>query len=137
MGISRARHEAGRITPKALYVDGEFQCSWDSDYICQWLQENKKFYYEGSNGHFTAHKDSRNYWTASRRVSGKLRKKRLGVSCKINAQKLEDAALFLAVNIPKGVYTNSDARAKIAKLQVELQRANTRIYELEKQLAEK
>lgn len=70
----------------------------DSDFWFEWLEKERSFRYECENGNISVIKDSRNYWTASKKVKGGLRRKRLGVSQSITHQKLRDAVSLLCLD---------------------------------------
>ena len=108
----------------------------DSEFWFEWLESHKSFRFDSPDGHFNANRDNRFYWTASRKVSGQLRRKRLGKASDISYNKLADVAYILAQDMPRGVYTSSDSRQKIAELQLELEKAYAHIKELESQLRE-
>jgi hypothetical protein len=58
-----------------------------------WLSKHKKFHFEcGATAKFTAHKSTRGYWSAQRRVNGKLRHQYLGDSSSLDWDILEAAA---------------------------------------------
>jgi hypothetical protein len=58
-----------------------------------WLSKHKKFHFEcGATAKFTAHKSTRGYWSAQRRVNGKLRHQYLGHSSSLDWDILEAAA---------------------------------------------
>jgi hypothetical protein len=70
----------------------------DSQFWYQWLESIRSFRYECENGNISVIKDDRGYWTASKKVDGSLRRKRLGVSHSITSQKLRDAVNLLCLN---------------------------------------
>lgn len=61
----------------------------------EWLEKNRTFRYESNGKNIGLIKDKRGYWTAQKKISGKLRRKRLGVSFSITLQKLESAINLL------------------------------------------
>ena len=64
-----------------------------------WLANNKQFKFKGSNGHFSARRETRHgghYWYAYRRRNGKLNKAYLGKSQEITQVHLERIAAKLA-----------------------------------------
>jgi hypothetical protein len=69
----------------------------DSDFWFQWLESIRSFRYECENGNISVIKDDRGYWTASKKVDGVLRRKRLGVSHGITLQKLRDTVNLLCL----------------------------------------
>jgi hypothetical protein len=70
----------------------------DSEFWFQWLENVRSFRYECENGNISVIKDDRGYWTASKKVDGSLRRKRLGVSRGITIEKLRDAVNLLCLN---------------------------------------
>ncbi|MDJ0633611.1 MAG: hypothetical protein QNJ34_10525 [Xenococcaceae cyanobacterium MO_188.B29] len=100
----------------------------------QWLESNKSFHFDNFQGSFTANKDKKGYWTASKKDSCKLKRKRLGLSEAITLKKLEDTCL--ALNSKKILAHTSEQglREYTKELLALLVKANTRIYELEKEL---
>jgi hypothetical protein len=80
----------------------------DSEFWFQWLGSIRSFRYECENGNISVIKDDRGYWTASKKVDGSLRRKRLGVSQSITTQKLRDAVNLLCLNS----YWNQHLREK-------------------------
>jgi hypothetical protein len=70
----------------------------DTNTWFEWLEENKSFRFECSFGNISIIKDERNYWTASKKVEGELRRKRLGVSRSITYQKLVDSAKLICID---------------------------------------
>ena len=67
----------------------------------KWLQENKKFFFKGKVGRFSARKEGRPggmYWYGYRRRDGKLHKVYLGKSEQLTLINLEKAAADLAGN---------------------------------------
>lgn len=70
----------------------------DSEFWYQWLESIRSFRYECENGNISVIKDSRGYWTASKKVDGSLRRKRLGVSQGITLQKLREAVNLLCLS---------------------------------------
>lgn len=70
----------------------------DSDFWFEWLETIRSFRYESENGNISVIKDERGYWTASKKVNGALRRKRLGVSQSITFQKLRDVVSLLCLN---------------------------------------
>lgn len=85
-------------TPQGLTsttVDDE-NTGWE-----HWLSQVSSFAFHGRNGeHFTARKERRQrggeYWTAYRKVNGKLRRKYLGTSADLALHLLENVANDLA-----------------------------------------
>lgn len=64
-----------------------------------WLKEIHSFRYESTFGSFSAVKEAKKsgiYWTAHRRIKGKLRREYMGNSESLTLTKLEDTALKLA-----------------------------------------
>ena len=64
-----------------------------------WLEREPSFAFQGRDGcHLTVLKEHRGqgraYWTASRSVGGKLKRKYLGASTKVTLARLEEAAMF-------------------------------------------
>ena len=120
-----------------------------------WLNKHHKFHFQcGDTAKFTAHKSTRGYWSAQRRVNGKLRHQYLGDSSSLTWDILEAAARKMdlpeqtywqqiypqpvEVNLkksPKVVYeTESEVTlqttAEIEKLQAKLDEAHQRIKQL-------
>jgi hypothetical protein len=59
----------------------------------EWLEKTNRFKFEGSDGSkFTAYKSPKHYWTAQRRVQGKLRHEYLGSSNELTYQTLDQTA---------------------------------------------
>lgn len=59
----------------------------------EWLECHNRFKFENSNGgKFTAYKSGKGYWTAQRRVQGKLRHEYLGASNDLTYETLEQTA---------------------------------------------
>ena len=59
----------------------------------EWLECHDRFKFENpSGGKFTAYKSAKSYWTAQRRVQGKLRHEYLGASSDLTYELLEQAA---------------------------------------------
>jgi hypothetical protein len=68
-----------------------------------WLNKHHKFHFEcGDSAKFTAHKSTRGYWSAQRRVNRKLRHQYLGDSSKLDWDILEAAARKM--DLPDSVY---------------------------------
>lgn len=92
------------LTPLSLASD-----SWQ-----EWLETNQKFKLIAEENAFTAFKDKRGYWTAQKRVNGKLNQKRLGnssVLAKLSIEDLEAIARDLCksashIPVPKSISTN-------------------------------
>jgi hypothetical protein len=81
-------------------------------------------------------KDDRGYWTASKKVDGVLRRKRLGVSQSITIQKLRDAVNLLCLTgCWKEHLTEKDKRYRESERgqQDYIQRLKERIADLEDQ----
>lgn len=84
----------------------------DSEFWFEWLEHHRSFRFLGEYGlniysspQFTANKDSRGYWTASRKIDGKLRRKRLG-----NSQQIKYDRLLETANILKQNYKDFDLK---------------------------
>ena len=61
-----------------------------------WLVKNDRFKFEcGLRAKFTAYKSAKNYWSAQRRVNGRLRHDYLGASSELNYLKLQAVAQHL------------------------------------------
>jgi hypothetical protein len=59
----------------------------------EWLEHHNRFKFENpSGGKFTAYKSPKGYWTAQRRVHGKLRHEYLGGSSDLTYETLDQAA---------------------------------------------
>lgn len=68
-----------------------------------WLNKHHKFHFEcGDTAKFTAHKSTRGYWSAQRRVNGKLRHQYLGDSSSLTWDILEAAARKM--DLPEQTY---------------------------------
>lgn len=73
--------------------------SQSRDYWKEWLETHKKIRFDYGFRSYSAFKDDRGLWVAQKRVSGKLRQKRLGNSqnlAKMSLESLYDVALELA-----------------------------------------
>ena len=107
----------------------------DTDYYFEWLESHKSFHFYSCDGHFTANKDNRGYWTASRKIDGKLRRKRLGLSKDLMERHLHETANYLAHTRPTDKYCNVQwLRKRIDELETELRNAQSRIYQLEQKI---
>jgi uncharacterized coiled-coil protein SlyX len=59
----------------------------------EWLEKSDRFKFEGSDGSkFTAYKSPKHYWTAQRRVDGKLRHEYMGSSSDLTYETLDQTA---------------------------------------------
>lgn len=87
MSSAIAKNKTLTFDQNGLSINGDFICSWHSDFIRNCLVEAKKFYFRGKYYNYTAHKDCTGYWTASKRLNGRLYKKRLGDTFTINLDK--------------------------------------------------
>jgi hypothetical protein len=59
----------------------------------EWLESHNRFKFENPHGgKFTAYKSAKNYWTAQRRVQGKLRHEYLGSSSDLTYELLDQVA---------------------------------------------
>jgi hypothetical protein len=121
-----------------------------------WLNKHHKFHFEsGDTAKFTAHKSTRGYWSAQRRVNGKLRHQYLGDSSSLTWDILEAAARKMDLPeqtywqqiYPQPVEVNKKKSHKVAyethgevtlqttaeieKLQAKLDEAHQRIKQLE------
>jgi len=67
-----------------------------------WLERHDRFKFESPSGKFTAYKSSKNYWTAQRRVHGKLRHEYLGASGDLTYHLLDQTAKKM--NMPDSAY---------------------------------
>jgi len=76
------------IDSLGLYTSSDDLYCWGQEDIFDILAQAKKFYYSGHCYRFSVHKDSRGYWTASKRISGHLYKKRLGTTDRISLDNL-------------------------------------------------
>jgi LuxR family maltose regulon positive regulatory protein len=102
-----------RTTPKVvsgfLYTEDAFTGSRvGSPAWFAWLSTASSFYYEGRQGTFTAHRESRQrgdqYWIAYRRQQARLRRVYLGKADQLTLQRLEEVAVHLStVPHQKGV----------------------------------
>lgn len=77
----------------------------DSETWFNWLEQHKSFRfcentYDGlyRSKRFTANKDSKGYWTASRKIDGRLKRKRLGLSYQLTYNKIIEVATLLRNN---------------------------------------
>jgi hypothetical protein len=109
----------------------------DSNFWFEWLETIRSFRYECENGNISVIKDDRDYWTASKKVNGVLRRKRLGVSRSITLQKLRDAVSLLCLNgCWKEHLAEKDTRYKQSERgqQDYIERLKQKIVDLEGQL---
>lgn len=99
----------------------------DSEFWFDWLEKHSSFRFleNHSDGlyfsnRFTANKDSRGYWTASRKIDGKLRRKRLG-----NSQQLKYSILVATAQILREDYRERDIHTeyKALRRKYEIQKA--------------
>lgn len=74
----------------------------DTEAWYDWFENHKSFRYQENftdgifiSKRFTANKDTRGYWTASRKMDGKLKRKRLGKSRDLTYDKLVEVAIAL------------------------------------------
>src|SRR5215204_1855873 len=87
---------------RVLEPPGEPTITVDSPGWTTWLRDpaTRSFSFRGSSGTFTARKERRSggdeYWSAYRKLGGKLRKVYLGKAEKLTLARLEDAATVLA-----------------------------------------
>lgn len=118
-----------------LSINGDFICSWESSFIKNCLVEAKKFYYKGRYFNFSAHKDVRGYWTASKRINGKLYKKRLGDNYTVDFQRCWDADTYFHER--DDVLSQSDRQylLKIEKLDQQIARLEKENEILRKRLS--
>lgn len=103
----------------------------------EWLEDVRSFRYECSNGNISVIKDDKGYWTASKKVDGVLRRKRLGVSQSITEQKLVDAVNLLCLNSLWNDYLREQGhknKNSSQGMQFHLERLQQRITDLESQL---
>ncbi|MBN2503438.1 MAG: hypothetical protein JXB38_21860 [Anaerolineales bacterium] len=79
-----------------------------------WLEKNKKFKYQGRNGHFLARSETRRnkgvYWYAYRRSAGKLSKIYLGKPESVTKESLEQASVSLA----EAQFSNNQKKHQLA-----------------------
>jgi hypothetical protein len=90
----------------------------------EWLERHDRFKFESPTGKFTAYKSSKNYWTAQRRVQGKLRHEYLGASGDLTYHLLDQTATKM--NMPDSAYWRQkypDPRAE-QKLNVQSHKKN-------------
>jgi hypothetical protein len=71
--------------------------NYDGDWV-KWLESVKSFRYECRHGNISVVRDGE-YWTASKKVNGQLRRKRLGRSESVTIEKLTETAKTLCVNV--------------------------------------
>ena len=101
----------------------------ESPYFAEWLKNNDKFKYVPSNStakSFTCYKDRKGYWSAQKRVQGKLRAKRLGDSLTLSHYTVAafwDVAVFLTSD-----YQTKDD--EIQTLQKEVRELSGKLAEL-------
>jgi hypothetical protein len=101
------------------------------------LEGIRSFRYECENGNISVIKDDRGYWTASKKVDGSLRRKRLGVSQSITLQKLREATSLLCLSgCWKEHLKEKDKRYRESERgqQDYIERLQQRIADLESQL---
>lgn len=109
----------------------------DSNFWFQWLEGIRSFRYECENGNISVIKDDRGYWTASKKVDGNLRRKRLGVSRSVTVQKLRDAVNLLCLNSLWNEHLKEQGQNfKNSKqgMQFQVERLELRIADLEGEL---
>jgi hypothetical protein len=98
-----------------LKPPGEPGITVDSPAWAAWLRDpaTRSFSFRGSSGTFTARKERRSggdeYWTAYRKLGGKLRKVYLGKAEKLTLARLEDAATVLSGRGEGEAATTDDA----------------------------
>ena len=106
------------VAAGVLYVlepPGGPEIAVDSPAWAAWLRDpaTRSFSFRGSSGTFTARKEDRaggeDYWSAYRKLGGKLRKVYLGKAERLTLARLEDAATVLAARGEGEVTTADDA----------------------------
>src|SRR5215208_4731644 len=91
----------------------------DSPAWTTWLRDpaTRSFSFRGLSGTFTARKERRSggdeYWSAYRKLGGKLRKVYLGKAEKLTLARLEDAATNLAARGEEGELTTAHDALKV------------------------
>ena len=87
-----------------------------------WLHQTKKFKYEGLEGHFLARRETRRnkkvYWYAYRRQAGKLGKVYLGKSNQLTCERLRQASISLAEQVPEDSLPDADTSGEIPFLPI-------------------
>lgn len=85
-----------------------------------WLDANKKFKYKGIEGHFLARREVRRnnkvYWYAYRRRAGKLSKVYLGKSDELTYERLQQASISLAEQVPEASLPDTEAPGEFSFL---------------------
>ena len=109
----------------------------DTKFWFDWLESIRSFRYECSNGNISVIKDDKGYWTASKKVDGVLRRKRLGVSQSITEQKLVDTVNLLCLNSLWNDHLrerNQKTKNSTQGMQAYIERLQQKIADLESQL---
>lgn len=99
-------------------------CPESRDVWCGWLEQNTAFRYESktdSGLRFSASKDPRGYWSAFKKVDGKLRQKRLGNSPTVAALSPDDL-LSVAQGLVGAFYEEDKLLSNPDWVRAELQR---------------
>lgn len=82
-----------------------------------WLDQTKKFKYEGMEGHFLARCETRRnkkvYWYAYRRQAGQLNKVYLGKSDQLTCERLRQASISLAERVAEDSLPDADISIEI------------------------
>lgn len=136
---------AATIRYRWLFVDGvEILELKDIEKFSEWLYENKSFRYECDIGSVSVIRDSKGYWTASKKVDGKLRRKRLGTQEKITAESLRKTACVLCLDIMWREYqeeqqakrrsTKPEMEKRIIRLEQTIEEQKTKIQELRQKI---
>jgi hypothetical protein len=94
----------------------------------EWLEKCDRFKFEGSDGSkFTAYKSPKHYWTAQRRVQGKLRHEYLGSSDELTYETLDQVGRKM--NMGNSAYWREKYPDPRAEQQTNLQSHTTKSYE--------
>jgi len=102
-----------------LEPPGGAEIAVDSPGWAAWLRDpaTRSFSFRGSSGAFTARKEGRSggeeYWSAYRKLGGKLRKVYLGKAERLTLARLEDAATVLAGRGEEGELTTAHDALKV------------------------
>src|SRR5713101_4337832 len=114
----RANRTTSIIMSGRIYTEDAFTGTLvGSEAWFVWLSSATTFYYESRLGTFTAHRESRQrgdqYWTAYRRIAGRLRRVYLGKADQLTPQRLEEVALRLTTSSHQkgGLPTQSTTQA--------------------------
>jgi hypothetical protein len=115
---------------KTVYSDIEIEV--DSPQWLEWLKNNSSFRYQCELGNITLIKDGL-YWTAAKKVDGRLRRKRAGKDSELTKDKLWALTALLCV---KKIYTDY-LREKGDRQRSTKKGLEQKIEDLEKKLADR